>query len=102
LVSIVQYPKGYKKAIYLDIRIIEQKNIIGSYNFLVSSHALNVKFTLIFMFILSILVTFLANSSDLKRIILAYVLSLSFVINANVIANPSLISKASLALRMVL
>jgi hypothetical protein len=47
----------------LDIHIIEQKNIIGSYNFLVSSYALNTKFTLIFMFMLSILVTFSINSN---------------------------------------
>jgi hypothetical protein len=51
---------------------------------------------------LSILVTFLTNSGDLRRIILAYVLSLSFIANANVIANLSLILKASLVLRMVL
>jgi hypothetical protein len=86
----------------LDIYIIEQKNIIGNYDFLLSSCALNAKFTLIFMFVLSILATFTTNSSNLRRNILAYVLSSSSIVNANVIANPSLISKASLALRMAL
>jgi hypothetical protein len=81
---------------------MEQKNIIGSYDFLVGSRALNAKFTPIFVFMLSILATFPTNSGDLRRIILAYVLSSSFIANANVIANPSLILKASLALRMVL
>jgi hypothetical protein len=101
-VSIVQCPKGYKKAMCSDIRIIEQKNIIGSYDFLVGSCALNTKFTLIFVFVLSISATFPASSGDLRRIILAYVLSSSSVVNINVIINPSLISKASLASRMVL
>jgi hypothetical protein len=85
-----------------DIRIIEQKNIIDSYDFLVGSYALNAKFTLIFVFMLSILATFPTNSGNLRRIILAYVLSLSSIANANVIINPSLILKASLALRIVL
>jgi hypothetical protein len=84
-VSIIQCPKGYKKTMCSDIHIMEQKNIIGSYDFLVGSRALNAKFTPIFVFML-----------------LAYVLSSSFIANANVIANPSLILKASLALRMVL
>jgi hypothetical protein len=96
-VSIVQCLK-----VCLDICIIEQKNIIGNYNYLLGSCALNAKFTLIFVFVLSISATFAANSSDLRRNILAYVLSLSFVVNANVIANLSLISKASLALRIAL
>jgi hypothetical protein len=87
---------------YSDIRIIEQKNIIGSHDFLVGSRASNAKFTLIFVFVLSISATFPANSGDLGRIILAYVLSSSSVVNANVIANLSLISKASLASRMAL
>jgi hypothetical protein len=51
---------------------------------------------------LSILVTFIANSGDLRRSILAHVLTSSFVINANVIINPFLISKASLASRIAL
>jgi hypothetical protein len=96
-VSTVQCPK-----VCLDIHIIEQKNIMGNYDFLLGSCALNAKFTPIFVFVLSILATFTANSSDLERNILAHVLSSSSVVNANVIANPSLISKASLALRMAL
>jgi hypothetical protein len=75
---------------------------MGNYNYLLGSCALNAKFTLIFVFVLSILATFTTNSSDLRRNILAYVLSLSSVVNVNVIANPSLISKASLALRIAL
>jgi hypothetical protein len=96
-VSIVQCPK-----VCLDIRIMEQKNIISNYDYLLSSCASNAKFTLIFVFVLSISVTFAANSGDLRKNILAYVLSLSFVVNANVIANLSLISKASLASRIAL
>src|SRR5208282_4506362 len=95
-VSIVQCPKVCSD------RIMEQKNIIGNYDYLLGSCTLNAKFTLIFVFVLSISATFAANSGDLGRNILAYVLSSSFVVNANVIANPSLISKASLASRMAL
>jgi len=51
---------------------------------------------------LFILVTFAINSGDLKRSILAYVLTLSFIANVNVIINLSLISKASLVLRIAL
>jgi len=81
---------------------MEQKNIMGNYDFLLGSCASNAKFTPILMFVFSILATFAANSGDFGRNILAYVLSLSSVVNANVIANPSLISKASLASRMAL
>jgi hypothetical protein len=96
-VSIVQCLK-----VCLDICIIKQKNIISNYDYLLGSCALNAKFTLIFVFVLFILATFAANSSNLGKNILAYVLSSSFVVNANVIANLSLISKASLALRIAL
>jgi hypothetical protein len=96
-VSTVQCPK-----VCLDIRIIKQKNIISNYDYLLSSCALNTKFTLIFVFVLSILATFAANSSNLRKNILAYVLSSSFVVNANVITNLFLILKASLALRIAL
>jgi hypothetical protein len=51
---------------------------------------------------LSILVTFTTNSGDLRRSILAYVLTSSHVTNANIIINLSLISKASLASRIAL
>lgn len=71
-------------------------------NFYLSSKSLNTKFTLIFMYILSISVTFTTNSGDLRRNILAYILSSSSVINIDMIINPSLISKASLVLRMTL
>jgi hypothetical protein len=91
-----------KKAMCSDIHIMEQKNIMGSYDFLAGSRASNAKFTLIFVFVLSISATFPANSGNLRRIILAHVLSSSSVVNANVITNPSLISKASLASRMAL
>jgi hypothetical protein len=81
---------------------MEQKNITGSHDFLTGSHASNAKFTPIFVFMLSILATFPANSGDLERIILAHVFSSSSVVNVNVIANPPLISKASLASRIAL
>jgi hypothetical protein len=81
---------------------MEQKNIIGNYDSLLSSRVLNAKFTPIFVFILSISVTFTTNSGDLGRNILAYILSSSSIINVNVIINPSLISKASLVLRIAL
>ena len=68
-------------------------------NFYLSSGSSNPKFV---MYMLSILVTFAANSGDLGRSILAYVLTLSSVVNANVIVNLFLISKASLASRMAL
>jgi hypothetical protein len=54
------------------------------------------------VYMLSILVTFAANSGDLGRSILTHVLTSSSVIKVNVIINPSLISKASLALRIAL
>ena len=71
-------------------------------NFYLSSRSLNPKFTLIVVYILSILVTFITNSSDLGRSILAYILTLSSVTNIDVIINPSLISKASLVSRIAL
>jgi hypothetical protein len=81
---------------------MEQKNIMGNHDSLLGSRVSNAKFTPIFVFVLSISVTFAANSGDLGRNILAHVLSSSSVVNANVIANPFLISKASLASRMAL
>jgi hypothetical protein len=71
-------------------------------NFYLSSRSLNPKFTLIIIYILSILVTFTTNSGNLERSILAYILTSSSIINIDVIINPSLISKASLVLRIAL
>jgi hypothetical protein len=71
-------------------------------NFYLSSRSSNTKFTLIFVYILSISVTFTINSGELRGGILAYVLSLSSIINIDVIINPSLISKASLVSRITL
>jgi len=51
---------------------------------------------------LFILVTFATNFSDLGRSILAYILTLSHIANANIIINLSLISKASLVSRIAL
>ena len=68
-------------------------------NFYLGSMPLNPK---VIVYMLSILVIFAANSSDLRRTILAYVLMLFSVANAELIINPSLISKASLASRIAL
>jgi threonine/homoserine/homoserine lactone efflux protein len=68
-------------------------------NFYFSFKSLNPKFVI---YMLSILVTFIANSNNLKRSILAYVLTFSFVTNINVIINLSLISKVSLISRIAL
>jgi len=51
---------------------------------------------------LSILITFTTNSSNLRRSILAYILTLSFIANVNIIINLSLILKASLVSRIAL
>jgi hypothetical protein len=71
-------------------------------NFYLGSRSLNPKFTLIVIYILSISVTFAANSGDLGRSILAHILTSSSVINIDVIINLSLISKASLVSRIAL
>lgn len=62
--------------------------------------AINATFTLILL--LFILATLCTKSSDFRRIILAYLLSLSCVANINVIRDPCLISKASRASTMAL
>jgi hypothetical protein len=71
-------------------------------NFYLGSRSSKAKFNPIVVYMLSISVTFAANSGDLGRSILAHVLTSSSVANADVIVNPSLISKASLASRMAL
>ena len=71
-------------------------------NFYLGSGSSNPKVNPIVVYMLSISVTFAANSGDLGRSILAHVLTSSHVANADVIVNPSLISKASLASRMAL
>jgi len=68
-------------------------------NFYLSFMPLNLK---VIVYILSILVIFAANSGDLKRTILAYILTSFFVANAKLIINLSLISKASLVSRIAL
>jgi hypothetical protein len=68
-------------------------------NFYFGSGSSNPK---VVVYMLSISVTFAANCGDLGRSILAHVLTSSSVANADVIINPSLISKASLASRMAL
>ena len=67
--------------------------------FYVGSWSLNPK---VVVYMLSISVTFAANCGDLGRSILSHVLTSSSVANADVMINPSLISKASLASRMAL
>lgn len=52
--------------------------------------------------VLSISETFRASSRDCGRVILAHVASSSLVVNANVVADPCLISKASRASRITL
>ena len=68
-------------------------------NFYLGSGSSNPK---VVVYMLSISVTFAANSGDLGRSILAHVLTSSSVANADVIINPSLISKASLVSRIAL
>lgn len=68
-------------------------------NFYLGSMSSNPK---VVVYILSISVIFTANSSDLGRTILAHVLTSFSVANAELIINPSLILKASLASRMAL
>ena len=68
-------------------------------NFYLDSGSSNPKFVI---YILSISVTFTTNSSNLERNILAYILISFSVINTDMIINPFLISKASLASRMAL
>lgn len=64
------------------------------------SYFSNAKFTPIP--VLSISETFRASSGDCGRIILAHVASSSLVVNANVVADPCLISNASRASRITL
>jgi hypothetical protein len=68
-------------------------------NFYLSFKSLNLKFII---YILSILITFIINSSNLRKSILAYILTLSSIININIIINLSLILKVSLVLRIIL